>query len=142
MKIVIAVNGTPESEDAIKKAIDFGFLENAEIHLVTVSPINSDIPSSPYMARETMDELVEANRKVTIDILSRAKALFPKGTNVMQSAGLEGDPAMKIIEYADEVKADFILTGNRSLGGFMKAVLGTVSGKIANNSHTSVIIIK
>lgn len=142
MKAVVAVDGSSSAENAINKSLSYGFLDNAEIHLVTVNTTAGEIPASPYMAQKTMEEITVANRQMSADVLEKSKNLFPKTCNVVATVVKEGDPAMELIKYADEIEAEYIIIGSRGLGTFKKTFLGSVSSKVIDNAHCSVIVVR
>lgn len=53
-----------------------------------------------------------------------------------------GSPASKIIEIAEQEKADLIVLGSRGLGGVGRFLLGSVSDRVLHHAHCSVLIVK
>jgi len=77
------------------------------------------------------------------DILQEAKAEVEQfGVEVTQTFFMEGDPAGKIIEAAENCDADLIVMGSRGRGGIPSLLLGSVSYKVTNLSPVSVLIVK
>jgi nucleotide-binding universal stress UspA family protein len=55
---------------------------------------------------------------------------------------LHGDPAERIVEYADYSISDLIVIGSRSQGALKRALLGSVSGAVVAKTKKSVLIVK
>ena len=60
----------------------------------------------------------------------------------MESKILHGDPASKIVKYADEIDADLIVMGSKGQGKLASVFLGSVSKHVVNNSKHSVLVVK
>ena len=142
MKLVIPVDGSNSSKNAILTAMGNGLFENAEIHLITVNPSTGDIPASPYMALNMMDQIVKINKQKALDVLEEASALIAPKYPVAAAVVKEGDPAQEIIKYSCDLGSDLIVMGNRGLGTFNKVLLGSVSQQVLTHSKCSVLIVK
>ncbi len=54
----------------------------------------------------------------------------------------EGKPYEKVLETADELKADLIILGSRGKIGLERALFGSVAGKVARLCEIPVLIVK
>lgn len=54
----------------------------------------------------------------------------------------EGDPATRIFEVADEIRADFVVTGAGAVKGWERFIPGSVSRKVLYDSRLPVLILK
>lgn len=142
MILVIPVDGSNSAKHAIQATMENGLFENSEIHLITVNPATGDIPASPYMALNMMDEIIAVNKKKALDILKEASNLIDPKYKIAAAVLKEGDPAQEIIKYACDLGSDLIVMGNRGLGTFNKVLLGSVSQQVLNHSKCSVLIVK
>jgi nucleotide-binding universal stress UspA family protein len=142
MKLLLPVDGSPSAKNGIYKSKEAGLFNNAEVHLLTVNTTSSDIPASPYMALNMMNEITAANKQRALDVLNEAKEILSPDYHVHAEILREGDPAMEILRYAEEIQADLIIMGNRGLGRFNKILMGSVSHKVLTNSDCSVLIVK
>jgi nucleotide-binding universal stress UspA family protein len=52
-----------------------------------------------------------------------------------------GDPGPVIVRVADELSVDAIVIGSRGRGAIKRALLGSVSTHVANNTECPVIVI-
>jgi len=55
---------------------------------------------------------------------------------------LHGDPAERIVEYAEFSNSDLIVVGSRGQGALKRALLGSVSSTVAVNEKKPVLIVK
>lgn len=142
MILVIPVDGSSSSKNAITTTMENGLFEDAEIHLITVNPATGDIPASPYMALNMMDQIIAVNKKKALGILQEASDMISPKYKVAAAVMKEGDPAQEIIDYACDLGSTLIVMGNRGLGTFNKVLLGSVSQQVLNHSKCSVLIVK
>jgi nucleotide-binding universal stress UspA family protein len=54
----------------------------------------------------------------------------------------QGDPAEKILETAQKMKVDLIITGSHGRHGTKKFLLGSVSSKVVDYSKCPVMVVK
>lgn len=134
-RIVVGVDGSDPSIHAAKQAAELAKLFNAELHLINVpayettalvtSGIGGYVPLTPLPQE---DGLMEAGKQV---VEQAAKTVgMPAKTYVRQ-----GDAAARVVELAEEIGADLIVTGRRGLGGLASLVLGSTSQRIVHNAH-------
>jgi nucleotide-binding universal stress UspA family protein len=55
---------------------------------------------------------------------------------------LHGDPAQRLVEYADYSGCDLIIVGSRGQGALRAAVLGSVSSSVVTRSKKPVLVLK
>ena len=140
-KILMPIDGSRYSRKAIDYAGNLGLLEGNDVHLIMVIQtgyaskyMDGDINFYPGQvihpkehAQEVMDKTVAAFKEKGLDVTAHTPI---------------GDPAQMILETAKEIDADLIVIGNRGLGAFSRAFLGSVSTKVMNHARCSVLIVK
>lgn len=137
-KILIAHDGSKSSDKALKKAVEIAINFNASLTVLSVIP-------ELYLT-ELSD--VDRNRifnslsKETTDAMEKIrKSLSGKSIDV-KTLIRQGDPAEKILETAQKMKADLIVTGSHGKHGTKKFLLGSVSSKIVDYSKCPVMVVK
>jgi nucleotide-binding universal stress UspA family protein len=137
-KILIAHDGSKSSDKALKKAVEIAVNFNASLTVLSVIP-------ELYLT-ELSD--VDRNRifnslsKETTDAMEKIrKSLSGKSIDV-KTLIRQGDPAEKILETAQKMKADLIVTGSHGKHGTKKFLLGSVSSKIVDYSKCPVMVVK
>ena len=137
-KILVAHDGSKSSDKALKKAIELTTNFNSSLTILAVVP-------ELYLT-----ELGDADRNRITDSLTREttdsmekirKALSGKSIDV-KTVVRQGDPAEKILETAQKMKVDLIVTGSHGRHGTKKFLLGSVSGKIVDYSKCPVLVVK
>lgn len=135
-RILVAVDGSPESRRAVQYVID-GFGPAAgDVKLLSVSPIEraEGVSSEAGAKRQVLEREVEEH--------------LGEATTAMQNAGLTaqyvvrfGDPAGEILSMASEMKSDLIVMGKRGRGGAAKLLLGSVSSKVVKEAPCAVTVV-
>ncbi len=133
-KIVIGIDGSKMSEDALRMACDLAGKYNSEIHLVhTPEPPTVAFAMGAvagYHMVTTMPSrsvVMEAGEK----ILNAGKAIAEEcGQTITQTYMEVGDPARMIVDCAEKCGADLIVTGRRGLGSLGALVQGSTSASI------------
>ncbi len=138
-KLVVAYDGSPQSQKALSWAADFAQEAATEIAVITVfEPVQ-------HYALDTVVHVVhlESSFKAKLEeCLKEASDFFrQKGLNVATELRI-GHPADETIKFAQEQKADLILCGTRGLGGLSGLLLGSVAQKLVTYSDISVLIVK
>jgi nucleotide-binding universal stress UspA family protein len=137
-KILVAHDGSKSSDKALKKAVELASSLNASLTVLSVVP-------ELYLT-----ELSESDRSRIIDALSREtaeamerirKSLSGKSLEV-KTLIRQGDPAEKILETAQKMKVDLVVTGSHGRHGTKKFLLGSVSAKVVDYSKSPVLIVK
>lgn len=137
-KILVAHDGSKSSDKALKKAVEMAVNFNASLTVLAVVP-------ELYLT-----ELSDADRNRIFEALSREtaeamekirKSLSGKSI-VVKTLIRQGDPAEKILETAQKMKVNLIVTGSHGRHGTKKFLLGSVSSKIVDYSKCPVLVVK
>ena len=133
-KIVVGIDGSEMSENALRLACSLAEKYDSELHLVhTPQPHTVAFAMGAvagYHAVTTMpgvEEVREAGEK----ILNKGKEIAAKnGRTITQTYMDTGDPADEIVACANAIGADLIVSGRRGLGTVGSLVQGSTSQKI------------
>lgn len=156
MKLLIPVDGSESSVNALKKAARIAENYNFSIKIITV--IGSDIARS-YRRNEKLwhsvdgsiisgvstytenDEFTEKMRNDYDDLLNCAvKDIDFNGISVEKDI-LIGDPYTVILKTAENENFDLIVMGNRGFSNIKSFFLGSVTQRVAAESKCPVLII-
>lgn len=133
-KIVVGIDGSKTSENALRLACDLAKKYKSEIYLVH-SPQPQTVAFAlgavaGYHTATTMpshEEVVSAAEKV----LDSAKSIAAEyGQEITKSRMELGDAADEIIACAEECGADLIVTGRRGLGSVSSLVMGSTTQRV------------
>jgi len=152
MKILVCTDGSEQSQKALEKAsLIAGGCNVDEVAIIHVYDHKHDISSFPRdgeyaLGREDMEKF----RKVQEENKNEKKKLLEDALKYFEGKGMqartifkEGHPAEAIVEVGCGEGFDFIVIGSRGLGGWKKALLGSVSNAVVQHAEKcSVIIVR
>ncbi|MCI5839457.1 MAG: universal stress protein [Peptoniphilaceae bacterium] len=142
MKILLCVDGSKDSNQAISKAKELGILEGNEITVFNVISDERLSSNSAYNNYYT-ELLTDYNIKESKEILRESKEKLEDSKALkIETEYTIGNPSKKIVEYQKENDIDLIIIGSRGLGAFSRTLLGSVSSKVSNKATCSVLVIK
>ena len=133
--ILVALDEAGEPRIGMEKAIYLAKLSGAKITGVNVIVISPTLASTVTNYRDYLAEKAQ-------EMLDRAKESCEKQGIQLASKILDGSPASKIAEFAEEEKVDLVIVGSRGLGGMSEAILGSVATSIVHKSKVSVLVVK
>jgi nucleotide-binding universal stress UspA family protein len=137
-KILVAHDGSKSSDKALKKAVEMALSLNSSLTVLSVVPeLYLTELSGPDRNR-----IFEALTKETTDAMEKIRKSLSGKSMEVKTLIRQGDPAEKILETAQKMKADLIVTGSHGKHGTKKFLLGSVSGKIVDYSKCPVMVVK
>jgi len=145
MKVMIAIDGSNCSLAAAESVVARPWPEDTEFMFVSV--VEPAVPgygewhtsNVPYLA-EAQQELLEDSEKLVQERVEFLKREFPH--NQVFGKVVEGNVRDRIIDEANEWRADFIILGSHGRTGFSKVLLGSVAEAVSAKAPCSVEIIR
>jgi nucleotide-binding universal stress UspA family protein len=136
--ILVAVDGSPDAEQALREAIDLAESEHTRLTLITAV---SQFPVTAYGAGQPVAQLLEDARVEAEAILRRARECVPDGVSV--TAVLSEQPIRAALsrQIADG-HHDLVVMGSRGRGAVRATLLGSVSHYVLHHSHVPVLIVR
>ncbi|MCF2872753.1 universal stress protein [Octadecabacter sp. G9-8] len=133
-KIVVGFDGSQMSDRALRLACDLAQKYESELHLVhTPQPRTVAFAMGAVAGYHTVTtmpsaaEIKEGNAKM----LAAGKAIATEhGQTIAQTHVKSGEPGDVIVQYADKVGADLIVSGRHGHGVFSAMVQGSTSLRI------------
>jgi nucleotide-binding universal stress UspA family protein len=135
-KILVAYDGSKESEKAYILALDMACKYSAQIIVLSVAR-----PSEPPVAVE-MEAILEA---ATDYFQEQFKELKAKAAALGLEPRFEiraGHPAEQIVHSANEERAEMIVMGHRGGGLMQKFLLGSVARRVMIYAHCTVVVVR
>lgn len=139
--IVTAVDGSDITDRVLAVACDMAKAEGIKLTLVhvpqsetTTLAIGAIAGMHAAMAMPTTEQIEKAGHEV----LNHAKGIAARtGCPEIDTVLRQGEAADVIVEIAEEIGADLIITGRRGLGGLTSLVLGSTSQRIGHLAKCS-----
>lgn len=137
-KLIVGIDGSPESEAAMAWALEEARRRDLEVELIyaLAIPVVSDAYGM-VMTRPDIDELTDYSQKLLDAALAKAQASAPELTVTARLAS--GPPAAVLIEASKH--ATGLVVGTRGLGAISGKLLGSVSVRLAGKSACPAFIV-
>lgn len=136
--ILVAVDGSPDADQALTHAIDLAESQHARLTLITAV---ADLPAAAYlMAGEATARLIDDANAEAEAILRRARDRVPQDLPV--TTKLSKEPIRPALMC--QVRAghhDLVVMGSRGLGALRSTLLGSVSHYALNHSPVPVLVV-
>jgi nucleotide-binding universal stress UspA family protein len=139
-RILIAVDGSEHSYNALKVGIDLVKRYSAEVILLNVIKPYFEDPLFPPLNETTVDNIEDSHQKMLSKMANEVKTVNPDLK--ISKKLISGRPAETIVEFAEKQGVDLIVVGSRGLGGIKEFILGSVSDRVADQAHCPVLIVK
>lgn len=140
-RILIAVDGSEPSKNALLTACDLATKYGADLHLVHSPQVETTTlvaGSAVVEIQPSEEDILEAGKGV----ISAAKATASEqGCDSLEFTIGNSDPAKDILECIDDVGADLVVMGRRGLGGLGSLFLGSVSQKVIHGAGCSCLTV-
>lgn len=137
-KILISVDDSPYSIEAVKKGVELAKLNNAEIGIIhvidesqTVGNIDAGISPADALV------LLERESEKFMEGLCN---LYFHDINIQQFSPV-GKPVKEIIKTAERWNADLIITGTHRTTGWKRLIIGSISEDIIRHSKIPVMVV-
>ncbi|MCX8070699.1 MAG: universal stress protein [Thermodesulfovibrionales bacterium] len=137
-KILVAHDGSKSSDKALKKAVELAIKFNASLTVLAVVP-------ELYLtelAEGDKQKIFSSLTKETTEAMEKIRKSLSGKSIEVKTLVRQGDPAEKILETAQKMKADVIVTGSHGRHGTKKFMMGSVSSKVVDYSKCPVLVVK
>jgi len=142
MKVLIAVDGSKNSLDAVQSLIDHAdwYREKPEVELLTV---HLPVPKLPRMGLAVSKQQIQKyyQEEGEAQLASARRRLDAAGIR-HKATVLVGPVAETIVKRAKDTHSDLIYIGTRGMTEVGKALLGSTATKVLHISNTPVLLVK
>lgn len=141
-RIVVAVDGSRESDAAARMAAELSEPAGSELYVVHAGPTAHLPYQYPYLA-ENVESYYEEAKEEARKFLEGQAGKIRAQTNAPVHTSLRiGSPEKEIVELADEFDAGLVILGSRGLGSIRRAMMGGVSDSVVRHSHCPVLVVR
>ena len=142
-KILLATDGSEESELAARAAVELAEATGYELHVVYVEPLpdfmKKNYADTPGYDRQLYKMIEEEGRGTLRKLVWRVKVA---GGTVADSHLRMGAVAEEIVTFADELEVDLIIVGSRGLHRIRRTLAGSVSESVFRHAHCPVMVVR
>ena len=132
-RIVVGVDGSPASAQALSWALNQGALTGAAVEAVNAW----QAPQVPGGLISTMGVDLSTSSR---EILRNAVEAVGASPESMTERTVQGHPVKVLVDASDG--ADLLVVGNRGHGGFTGMLLRPVSGQVLAYAHCPTVIVR
>ena len=139
--IVVGVDGSEQSDLAIRLACDLALKYDGKIHLVNAPELGTvelAMGAGAYSIPPSDAHVEAAGKKIMEEAVEVAK---DSGIKAESTTIGRGTPSKEVLAAAETTGADLIVTGRRGLGGIAGTLMGSTSQKIAHNAKCALLTV-
>jgi nucleotide-binding universal stress UspA family protein len=143
MRILLAIDDSNFSEAAIEAVIGQARPHGTEVRVLHV------VESPPLLVARELGGYEPALENALEFQKQHAEAVVAKAAELLRARGLKvtaalemGDPKSRILDVAEEWRADLIVLGSHGRKGLNRFLMGSVSDAVARHACCSVEIVR
>ena len=142
MKILVPVDGSKASMEALKVAADYAKAKDGAVFILTAIPFISDIDLE--LSASERDKILESMKRRGESLLEKAKAEMKSYgvAKVNTVLATSTSAAQEIVTFSEKEKIDLIVIGSKGMGATARFFLGSVAAKVVRHSPCSVFVVK
>lgn len=148
MKILLPVDGSPNSDAAIEEIKKRPWPPNSELKIITAIETSALVGMGihpwavpPDYYEQLQKSAREAARTVIDNALRKLSEAWDKSLKISQEI-IGGPPSQVIVEEAETWGADLVVMGSRGLGVWNRLLLGSVSSAVVHHAKCSVEVVR
>jgi len=142
MRVLLVTDGTEFSNFAIEKLLGLNLSPDSEVRVLSVVDVPVPIGFDPIGGMPNMAEIEQIQREQVDKIVEKAVGKIKAARNDLQisSQTATGSPESRIVEIAEEWKADLIVVGSHGYNAWERLLLGSVSNAVVHHAPCSVLV--
>lgn len=145
MKILLATDGTKQSEAALGMLRSFRLTDKDEVKIVSVVdmavPLSIDVYGGYLPDTTELEKVARDNAARVLDAATSAAAEMAAPAEVSGEI-LYGSPESRIVETAEKLPADLIILGSHGYNRWERLLLGSVSNSVLHHAPCSVLVVR
>lgn len=141
-KILLTVDGSEQSFNAIKKAVNLLDFKEKEMYIISVKENPELLPMEATLDKNWLDSIEKQQKIHATKAINSAKTITDEaGIEIQNEAILTGNPAQKIMDFVEKEKIDLVVMGARTKTDLSKLLLGSVSKRVLENVSCDVMVV-
>jgi nucleotide-binding universal stress UspA family protein len=144
MRIVLALDGSVQSNHALDLVGGLPWPAGTEVRVVAVLERSPDLVSLPWPGSAVVDtsRLEETARSEIEEMLRGAGSRLAVPGRVVEWELVRGSPAAAIVAEARDFGADLVVLGSRGHGRLASMLLGSVSSQVVDHAPCPVLVVR
>lgn len=147
MKILLANDGSKHSEAAIQAIGKFKFSAGDEVKIISVVdlavPLTIDLYPGYLPTTLEIEKSAQENAgRILEETAQKLRGIIGDPNVTISTETLVGSPESKIVEAAEEMRADLIIVGSHGYNRWERLLLGSVSDSVVHHAPCSVLIVR
>jgi len=140
-RITVAIDGSPNAEEALAAAIDLASRYDAELVVLAVAPlIPVYLPSaSPYVSTPVTRSETDQYQTLVNAAVKRAEE---SGVSAVTGLCLEGVVVDEILTFLEKNPSDLIVVGSRGLSATKRLLIGSISSALVTHAPCPVLVVR
>lgn len=144
--IVVAVDGSNTSLNALKHAAVLANAGDAKLTLVTVANPGEYMTLAPeFLQHDSYEEAaISSGNEVLAEasLMARNEGVQHVETHLLVATRGEKEMAQELVDYADAQGADLIVIGTHGRTGLMHLLMGSFAETVMRQSHLPLLVIR
>ena len=137
-RIVVGVDGSPSSDDALRWAAREAEVRGDVLEVVCCWTYPTKVTVGPFQPPLADQVFADAARQVVKQSIERALGARADQMDVVAEV-VEGPTALRLVELSWD--AAMIVVGSRGRGAFAGLLLGSVSRHLTEHAHCPVVVV-
>lgn len=133
-RIIVGFDGSPSAQRALDRAIELAKRFNAPLTVLTVA--DDHLVREDGVVTLAVDEALAA--RISAEGAEQARLV---GVREVETRTAMGAPA-DVLAEAGQGAETWLVMGHRSLGGLRELFLGSVTKRVVDHAHCSVLVVR
>ena len=142
MKILLAIDGSPHSQDAVDEIARRPWPTRTAVRVVSVIRPYAPPATEVVLAAATIDTVRQQQMGEAEALTVRAGELLAEPGLSVETVVREGDARSAILDEAESWGADLIVVGSHGRTGLKRLVLGSVAAAVMAHAPCSVEVVR
>jgi nucleotide-binding universal stress UspA family protein len=142
-KIIVAIDGSPNSYRAAEVAIEIADIYNSELIIVGVIDISMIADFEMKVGDEhTVQQAEKELKEGTLNNLKRVIDMAKEKKVIANISVRRGRPNLEIVNAANEFRVDLIVMGKGGRRGGSRLQMGNITERVIEDSDVSILVVK
>src|SRR4051812_12467417 len=147
MKVLLATDGSAAGSAAVDAVRTLRLDERDELKVISI--VDMAIPAAIDIYGGYLPDTAELEKsarvnaeKILIEATKRLNGFFPSNAPAITYDVLFGTPESRIVETAEQMRADMIVLGSHGYNAWERLLLGSVSNSVVHHAPCSVLVVR